>query len=527
MDMDNEKATDSNTIIHEDARRPDNDWKGGIRDAKQATEVEHQLTLLQGLRAYPKAVAWSVLFSGAIVMDGFDQAFIPSLFAEASFQKQFGFPYAGGYQISASWQTAFGNSSNFGTIIGIFLNGYLTERFGKKRTLLCSLIVLTGFIFIPFFAPSLPVLLVGELLIGICLGIFNTTAPAYASEVCPLVLRAYLTSFINLSWVIGQLIAACVMLGVQGIDSSWGYKIPFAVQWVWPVPLFIAMCFAPESPWWLMRRGRLQEAERSLTRLSSSIDAKQRLAMMIHTDELEQNTESGTSYWDCFKGVDRRRTEIVCMTWAIQMFSGLPMQGYNTYFFEQAGLPSSDSFDLSVGYYVIGAVGTILAWFLMAYFGRRRIFLTGLGILTCLLFIIGFASLNSSNGAVWAQSVLLLLWVLVYDMTVGPLAFTIVSEVSSTRLRSKALAFGRNAFQSSGIVFGVAVPYMLNPTEGNWKGKAGFFFGGTCFCSFLWAYFRLPELKDRTYEELDILFEKRVSARKFRKYEIDAYHGVD
>lgn len=110
---------------------------------------------------------------------------------------------------------------------------------------------------------------------------------------------------------------------------------------------------------------------------------------------------------------------------------------------------------------------------------------------------------------------------------VGPLAFTIVSEVSSTRLRSKALALGRNAFQSSGIVFGVAVPYMLNPTEGNWKGKAGFFFGGTCFCSFLWAYFRLPELKDRTYEELDILFEKRVSARKFRKYEIDAYHGVD
>ncbi len=64
---------------------------------------------------------------------------------------------------------------------------------------------------------------------------------------------------------------------------------------------------------------------------------------------------------------------------------------------------------------------------------------------------------------------------------------------------------------------------MLNPTAGNWKGKTGFFWGGICFFCALWTYFRLPECKGRTYEELDILFNKRVSARNFKKYQVDAY----
>jgi SP family general alpha glucoside:H+ symporter-like MFS transporter len=64
---------------------------------------------------------------------------------------------------------------------------------------------------------------------------------------------------------------------------------------------------------------------------------------------------------------------------------------------------------------------------------------------------------------------------------------------------------------------------MLNPTSGDWKGKTGFFWGGCAFAFFIWTFFRLPETKGRTFEELDILFANRVRTREFRKYEVDAY----
>lgn len=73
----------------------------------------------------------------------------------------------------------------------------------------------------------------------------------------------------------------------------------------------------------------------------------------------------------------------------------------------------------------------------------------------------------------------------------------------------------------------VISPYILNPTEGDWKGHAGFLTGGlSCIC-FVWVYFRLPEMKGRTYEEIGILFEKRVPARKFKGYHVDAYEEGD
>lgn len=73
----------------------------------------------------------------------------------------------------------------------------------------------------------------------------SQSAVSYASEVTPVALRGYLTTYVNLCWVIGQFIAAGVLLGVQDRTDQWAYKIPFAIQWIWPVPLFILATFAP------------------------------------------------------------------------------------------------------------------------------------------------------------------------------------------------------------------------------------------------------------------------------------------
>lgn len=119
------------------------------------------------------------------------------------------------------------------------------------------------------------------------------------------------------------MIGVGVVKSQLGNTSQWAYRLPYALQWMWPVPLFIGVLLAPESPWWLVRKGRFDDAKHALERLTSrnretDFDADETVDMMRHTTELEKEITSGSSYWDCFKGTDLRRTEIVCMTWAIQ-----------------------------------------------------------------------------------------------------------------------------------------------------------------------------------------------------------------
>ncbi len=169
----------------------------------------------------------------------------------------------------------------------------------------------TAFIFNQFFAKSLTTLLVGELIGGLILGTYTTIAPTYASEVLPVALRGHLTAYINLCFVMGQLLANGVIAGAQKLDTHWAYSAPFALQWLWPIIILSGIFFAPESPWWLIRKGRLDDAAKSLDRLSSPVvDNKLVLAMMVETDRLEYEMETGSTYLDVFSKINIRRTEI-------------------------------------------------------------------------------------------------------------------------------------------------------------------------------------------------------------------------
>ncbi|KAI3535254.1 sugar porter family MFS transporter [Colletotrichum abscissum] len=509
--------TNTATPINHNAAHPED----LAAEAAQAASAEHKMSLLEAIRTYPKAIGWSVLLSSTLIMEGYDLALLSNLYSSAVFQRKYGtFVEAQNkHVISAAWQSGLSNGARAGEIFGLVIAGWTADRYGYRVTTMGFLVLMIAFIFVLFFAPNVQILVLGEVLCGIPWGAFQSVTPAYASEVAPVVLRPYLTTFINMCWVIGQFFSAAVNKGSYHHQDEWAYRIPFGVQWVWPIPILIGLFFAPESPWWYVRHNDKPAAKRALLRLTSrnqpNFNPDETIAMIEHTNELEKRAKEGVTYADCFKGVDLRRTEIVVGIWLVQTLGGQNLMGYFAYFLTQAGMDPGNSFSLSMGQYALGMVGTAGSWFLMSRIGRRTIHFSGLCAQFCLLLIVGCLSFSDSNASVWAIGAMLIVFTFVYDFTVGPL--------SSTRLKNKTIVLARAGYNASNIFVNVMTNYQLSSTAWNWGARTALFWAGTCLLSSVWVYFRVPEPKGRTYAELDLLFEHKVSARKFAETKIDPY----
>ncbi|EMC95249.1 hypothetical protein BAUCODRAFT_72296 [Baudoinia panamericana UAMH 10762] len=502
--------------------------------AKAATDKEQKMTLWQGIKLYPKAIAWSLLISTCIAMEGYDVCLINNFYAFPPFNRKYGVwsEATQSYQVPARWQAGLSNGANVGEIIGLLINGWVSERFGYRYTVIACLLCITAFTAIFFTAQNVQALLAAEILCGVPWGVFQTLTITYASEVCPVALRGYLTTYVNFCWGLGQLIGIGVIKAMFRRTDEWAYRIPYALQWMWPPFLLVGIALAPESPWWLVRKGRLEDAKKALLRLTSldretDFDDDETIAMMVHTTALEDKLTKGASYLDCFRGIDRRRTEIVCMVWAIQNLSGNAFSNYSTYFLEQAGVSSSNSYSFAMGQYAINMVGVFGAWALMsAGIGRRSLYLYGLCALSTLLFVIGFLGLVPASHkaqAGLATGSLMIVWALCYQLTVGTVCYSLVAELSTRRLQIKTVVLGRNLYNIVGIITSVLTPYMLNPTAWNWGNYTGFFWAGLAFCCIVYTYFRVPEPRGRSFAELDLLFERKVNARKFAETRVDVF----
>ena len=180
-------------------------------------------------------------------------------------------------------------------------------------------------------------------------------------------------------FIIGQFISGGVLRGLVSRSDQWGYKIPFAIQWFWPLWLIPVIWFAPESPWHLARHNKFEEAEHSIRRLQDpnlGMDPKKTLAQIVYTNNLEEQLSVGTAYWDCFKGFERRRTEIAIVVFAGQCLCGLLFAYASTYFFQQVGLNPAQAYSLGIGANALALVGCLCNWFfLLPNFGRRTIYL--------------------------------------------------------------------------------------------------------------------------------------------------------
>lgn len=219
--------------------------------ARAATRAERKMSLLTGCQLYPKAILWSIVLSSTIIMEGYDTTLLVSFFTFPVFNQKYGAPdpsQPGNFEMSSKWQSGLTSAAVVGQIIGLFMNGFLADRFGYRRTILTALVSLCCFIFLPFFAVNVQMFLAGQVLCGIPWGIFQTLATTYAAEVMPGALRAYILSSMNICWLIGQLCAVGVVRSQAGNETEWAYRMPLALQWALAVPIIIGVYFAPESP---------------------------------------------------------------------------------------------------------------------------------------------------------------------------------------------------------------------------------------------------------------------------------------
>jgi hypothetical protein len=311
------------------------------------------------------------------------------------------------------------------------------------------------------------------------------------------------------------------MKGTNIIDSPWAYRIPIATQWALPMFMLSLVYFCPDPPYWLCRKGRHEDAARSLKRFATNeVDTTLTLANVLETLRLEEpSKQDRPNYLDCFRGTDLRRLVICMMAYNMQALTGnMLFISYAVYFLELAGLDSANAFSMNLGLTALGFLGTCAAWPLLSYVGRRPAYLFGTISLATIMFLIGaidFAPRTTSTPT-WTQSSLMLLANLIYDITIGPLCYVILTEVPTARLRGLTIALATVSVQIISIIFAVVIPYAMNKDEGDWRGKVGFIFSGTGGLCLVYCFFCMPETKDRTFEELDLLFERKVSSRKFR-----------
>ncbi|CAK7234032.1 hypothetical protein SCUCBS95973_008795 [Sporothrix curviconia] len=413
-------------------------------DAETATAIEKSMGLLEAIRKFPKA---------------FDQR-LGNLLPD------------GTYQLTASWQSGLQNGTQVGQILGLLFAGLLAERFGYRKTLVGALFMTIGLIFLFFFAQNIGMLFAAEMLCGLPWGRFADA-------------NHHVCGRLNMCWVIGQFLATGVLRGLLGRADNWAWRIPYAVQWVFPPFIIVGILFAPESPLWLVRKSRIEEAHKALRKLISKsvsdTEIEQTVAMYVHTNALEKSFQEGTSYWDCLRGPNRRRTETACCVWIAQVACGIWYGGNVIYFLEQAGFDSEKAFDFGVGEIAIALVGTIIAWFIIPRLGRRTLFLTGLTIMFTILMAVGFMGIPMIKpGLCWASGALMMVFVLSYDMTVGPVCYCLVAEIPSTRPRIKTVVLARNAYLIASLVANFLNPPILDPTAWNLRGKGGFIWAGIC-----------------------------------------------
>jgi sugar porter (SP) family MFS transporter len=383
-----------------------------------------------------------------------------------------------------------------GCAIGAAVAGSLTDRFGRKRILIVSALLFAASAVGAAVPRHLGQFVAARLVGGLAIGSASVLAPLYIAEISPRRIRGRLVSLNQMAIVTGILLAYFVnwLLSFAG-PSSW--RLMFASAAIPSVVFFAALLFVPESPRFLVERGRQREALAVLERVGGADPARAELAEIRDTIA----EESGTLR-ELLERRLRRPLGIAVFLAVFQQITGINTVIYygSLIFKEQVG-GQSDSAAIGANV-IIGAVNvlmTIVALWVIDRLGRRPLMmLASLGMALSLL-VLGLLFRLEPPPAVMVLGVILL-YVASFGVGLGPGVWVVISELFPTRIRGRAMSIATVCLWLACILITAT---FLSLVEAVGSTGAFWLYAAMSVVNFLFIWRVMPETKGRSLEEIE------------------------
>lgn len=406
-----------------------------------------------------------------------------------------------------------------GSILGVAVAGILSDRFGRKLTMLVAAILFTASGIGCAISQSFTELVIYRIIGGIGIGVVSIVSPMYISEVAVARWRGTLVSLYQLAITIGFLAAYLVNFQILRSAETAVYDTPW-LHWImvdemWrgmlgsnalPALLFfIVIFFIPESPRWLILRNRTERAHAVLEHIYRSSEAADGEIATIRDAE----KAAPKSEWRSLTSPGMRRALLIGVAIAmLGQFMGVnAVLYYGPTIFEDAGLSSGDSLFSQVLVGAVNMLTTVIALVIIDRVGRKQLVYWGVSGMILSLLCIGTYFLA---GAAWGlSSTFLLIFFLAYvfccAISISAVIFVLLSEMYPTRVRGLAMSIAGFSLWIGTYLIGQLTPWMLETLT-----PAGtfFLFAAMCFPYILIMWRAVPETTGRSLEEIERYWQK-------------------
>ncbi len=446
---------------------------------------------------------WTISLVAALggLLFGYDWVVIGG--AKPFFERSFGLADAA----SQGWANS---CALLGCLVGALLAGALSDKFGRKRLLIFSAFLFAVTSLGNAAAGSFSVFVFWRMLGGVAIGLASNLSPMYIAEVAPAPLRGRLVAVNQLTIVLGILAAQFINYLIadklpQGateefIRNSWncrvGWRWMFAATAVPSLLFFAGMFFVPESPRWLAKNGRTEQARGILSRVGGGDYARQALAEITAT---LVNETRRVNFHDLLEPRLRRVLALGVVLAVFQQWCGINVIfNYAEEIFAAAGYNISDTL-LNIAW--TGSVNlafTFVALGVVDRGGRRILMLLGAAGLAVIYVALGFCYHAGVKG--WPMLTLVLAAIGCYAMSLAPVTWVIIAEIFPNRIRGAAMSVAVMSLWIACFILTFTFP-ILNRT----LGPAGTFwlYAAICAAGFVFIRLRLPETKGKSLEQIE------------------------